>query len=83
MTSLAEPLTITIDAPTADAALDRLQTERVDGYDLFILESMKSHGLVQVITDDGDFATVPRIQVFTANRNVIRAARAQRKLITR
>lgn len=54
-----------------------------DGYDLFILESMRSHGVVQVITDDGDFATVPGIQVFTANRNVIQAARAQGRLITR
>ncbi|WP_089727279.1 PIN domain-containing protein [Candidatus Thiosymbion oneisti] len=83
VTILAEPLTVTIDAPTANAALNRLQTEKVDGYDLFILESMRSHGVVQVITDDGDFATVPCIQVFTANRNVIRAARAQRRLITR
>lgn len=81
--SLAEPLTVTIDSPAATAALNRLQTEKVDGYDLFILESMRSHGVVQVITDDGDFATVPGIQVFTANRNVIQAARAQGRLITR
>lgn len=81
--SLAEPLTVTIDSPTTTAALNRLQTEMVDGYDLFILESMRSHGVVQVITDDGDFATVPGIQVFTANRNVIQAAHAQGKLITR
>jgi predicted nucleic acid-binding protein len=81
--SLAEPLTLTIDSPTATSALNRLQTEKVDGYDLFILESMRSHGVVQVITDDGDFATVPGIQVFTANRNVIQAARAQGRLITR
>lgn len=81
--SLAEPLTVTIDSPTANAAINRLQTEKVDGYDLFILESMRSHGVVQVITDDGDFATVPGIQVFTANRNVIQAARAQGRLITR
>ncbi len=81
--SLAEPLTVTIDSPMATAALNRLQTEKVDGYDLFILESMRNHGVVQVITDDGDFATVPGIQVFTANRNVIQAARAQRRLITR
>jgi predicted nucleic acid-binding protein len=83
ITSLAEPLIITIDAPTASAALKRLQTERVDGYDLFILESMKAHGVVQVITDDGDFATVSGIQVFTANRNVIQSAKNQGKLITR
>lgn len=81
--SLAEPLTVTIDTPTVDAALYRLQTEKVDGYDLFFLESMKKHGVVQVITDDGDFTSVPGIQVFTANRNVINAARSQGKLLTR
>lgn len=83
VTTLAEPLTVTIDSPTATAALNRLQTEKVDGYDLFILESMRNHGVVQVITDDGDFVTVPGIQVFTANRNVIQAARTQGRLITR
>lgn len=83
VTSLAEPLTITIDLPTATAAMTRLQTEKVDGYDLFILESMKNNSVVQVITDDGDFATVPGIQVFTANRNVIQAARIQGKLLRR
>ncbi|MCP4701011.1 MAG: hypothetical protein GY862_29785 [Gammaproteobacteria bacterium] len=82
VSSLAEPLTVTINAPMTTAALKRLQTEKVDGYDLFILESMKSHGVMQVITDDGDFATVPGIQVFTANRSVIQAAKAQKKLIT-
>ncbi len=81
--SLADPLVSTIDNQTANAALARFQTEKVDGYDLFILESMKNHGVVQVITDDGGFATVPDIQVFTANRNVITAARNQRKLKAR
>ena len=81
--SLADPLTVSIDAPTTSAALNRIQTEKVDGYDLFILESMKNHGVVQVITDDGDFSTVPGIQVFTANRNVIIAARDQGKLVAR
>jgi predicted nucleic acid-binding protein len=81
--ALAGPLTVTIDSPTTDAALIRCQAEKVDGYDLFILESMKNHSVVQVITDDGDFATVPGIQVFTANRNVINTARTQRKLKSR
>ncbi|SPD75144.1 conserved hypothetical protein [uncultured Desulfobacterium sp.] len=83
VTALADPLTVTIDGHTTAAALNRFKTEKVDGYDLFILESMKNHGVVQVITDDGDFATVPGIQVFTANRNVINAARSQGKLIIR
>jgi predicted nucleic acid-binding protein len=83
VTNLAGPISITIDTLTTTAALNRCQAEKVDGYDLFILESMKNHSVVQVITDDGDFATVPGIQVFTANKNVIIAARSQGKLLTR
>lgn len=81
--SLAEPLTSTIDLHITTNVLNRLQTEKVDGYDLFILESMRIHGVVQVITDDGDFSTVPGIQVFTANRNVLQTARAQGRSVTR
>jgi predicted nucleic acid-binding protein len=83
VTTLADPLVVKIDDPTTSAALARLQTEKVDGYDLFILESMKNNGVLQIITDDGDFATVPGIHVFTANRNVITAARTQGKLQSR
>ena len=81
--SLASPLTVTIDVSATSNALGRLYTEKVDGYDLYILESMKTNGIVQIITDDGDFATVPNIQVFTANRNVIRAARSQGYFVSR
>jgi predicted nucleic acid-binding protein len=81
--ALADPLALTIDARTTEAALSAFQTAKVDGYDLFILEAMKNHGVVQIITDDGDFTTVSGIQVFTANRNVISAARNQGKLIMR
>jgi predicted nucleic acid-binding protein len=81
--SLAEPLSLAVDEPTTDAALARFQKANVDGYDLFILETMKSNGVLQVITDDGDFTTVSGIQVFTANRNVISSARAQGRLLTR
>jgi predicted nucleic acid-binding protein len=80
VTSLAEPLTATIDSPMVSSALGRLQAVRVDGYDLFILESMRKHGVVQVITDDGDFASVQGIKMFTMNRTVISAARAQGQL---
>lgn len=83
VTTLADPLPVTINPSTAATALKRLQTEKIDGYDLFILESMRSHKVVQVITDDGDFATVSGIQVFTANNNVIQAARSQGRLVTR
>ncbi|WP_081077552.1 hypothetical protein [Burkholderia cepacia] len=83
VTSLAASLNVTIDGPTSNACLARVNTNAVDGYDLFILESMRINGITQVITDDGDFATIPGIRVFTANRNVVQAAKNQGKLVVR
>ena len=83
MKSLSSPLDLTVDEKATDAALDRFRTEKLDGYDLFILQTMKNHGMAQIITDDGDFATVAGIRVFTANRNVLLAARTQGKLLPR
>jgi predicted nucleic acid-binding protein len=81
--SLADPLETSINNDLANAALKRLMTNTVDGYDLFLLESMATQGINQVITDDADFATVPGIVVFTANRTVLSAAKAQGQLIVR
>lgn len=79
----ADPLPVEIDEALSSAALERLSSDLVDGYDGFILESMKSKDILQIVTDDGDFATVAGIQLFTANKNVIQAAKDQGKLITR
>lgn len=67
----------------ADAALQRLDTQLLDGYDLFMLETAIKFGLTNVITDDADFASVPDITVFTANANLINAATVQGKLLVR
>jgi predicted nucleic acid-binding protein len=81
--NLSAAMPATVDQPCVDASLTRLQSQKIDGYDLFILESMKAHGIEQVITDDSDYATVPGIRVFTANLNVIKSARNQGKLLKR
>lgn len=81
--TMAAQLDTSLGDTVADAALNRFQNEPLDGYDLFILEAMKAARVVQVLTDDGDYCTVPGIQVFTANRNVVTAASAQSKLLTR
>lgn len=81
--SLAQPLDLLMDEPTTDAALNRFQTQPLDGYDLFMLEAIDKAGIVQVLTDDGDYATVPNIQVFTANVNVVQRAQANGKLLIR
>lgn len=61
----------------------RLAQNKLDGYDLFMIEAMLANSINTVITDDSDFGTVSDITVFTANRNLINAAKTQNKLITR
>ncbi len=76
-------LDVTINDAITDAALARFEKECVDGYDLFFLEAMSNGKVIQIITDDGDFATVSGIRVFTANQNVITTAQNQGKFVTR
>lgn len=83
VTSIAVSTDVKVDETTTNASLTRFQTQLLDGYDLLILEAMDKAKIVQVITDDGDYLTVPGIKVFTANRSVINAARNQGKLINR
>lgn len=81
--SIAASTDITINETLTNAALKRFNTQILDGYDLMILEAMDKAGIDKVITDDGDYVTVPGIKVFTANQNAITSARSQGKLITR
>jgi predicted nucleic acid-binding protein len=80
---IAKPIELVIGSATTDAALARLSSQHLDGHDLFLLESMAGASVTQLLTDDGDFCTVPGIQVFTANRQVIEAAQNQGKLLAR
>jgi hypothetical protein len=79
----SQPLPVVIDDTCTDAALVRFGTQQVDGHDLFLLEAMSAAGVRQVLTDDGDYCTVPGIQVFTANPRVIAAARSAGLVVTR
>ncbi|AFZ58529.1 PIN domain-containing protein [Anabaena cylindrica FACHB-243] len=76
-------MNLTLNQATLNAALTQFSNQCLDGYDLFILESMRQESIDKIITDDGDFVTVPGIQVFTANPRAIAAANNQGKLITR
>lgn len=81
--AFAVPVELTVDDETTDAALNRFQTQAVDGYDLLLLESINKAeaGKVKIITHDMDYAVVPDIQVFTSNNRVIQTARRQQKLV--
>lgn len=71
------------DSAIGDRAISRLESQMVDGYDLFILEIMENENITKVITHDSDYLTVPNIQVFTADTDVIDDARTQGKLLIR
>jgi hypothetical protein len=83
--SIAISADLTINDEVAKAALTRFQSQAVDGYDLLILEAISRAGAeqIRIITDDMDYATVPDIQMFTSNFNVIRSAKSQGKLVRR
>ncbi|NER51336.1 MAG: PIN domain-containing protein [Symploca sp. SIO1A3] len=74
---------ISINKDTTQAALTRLPTQLLDGYDLFIVEAMNKAGVDKIITNDMDFVTVPDILVFTANEKATNVARSQSKLLVR
>jgi len=65
------------------SALSLFPSVGLDGYDLFMAESALKTGVTQIITDDGDYATVPGLTIFTANLRVIQEATKVGKLITR
>jgi len=73
---------LTIDDVAVTTFLTNLKANKLDGYDLFYLDILRKNRLL-ILTDDGDFATVPGITVFTANLAVIDAARDSGKLTTR
>ena len=68
-----------INAASTTAALQNFEQLPVDGYDLFSINAFKAAGITQVISDDGDFCTVPGMTLFTANPSAISAAHAQKK----
>jgi hypothetical protein len=72
--ALKKPIEMSIGSATTDAAAARLSSQPLDGHDPFLLESMAGANVLQLLSDDGDFCTVPGIQVFTANRQVQREA---------
>ncbi len=81
--AMAQIVDVQIDEAISDNALKRLSTQPLDGYDLFLLESISKSGVIKVITDDGDFVTVHGIQVFTSNHNAIATAKTAGKLLKR
>ena len=72
--ALGTPLADVVLSPSSITEAVVLQNEAaLDGYDLFLALALKRSNIAGILTDDGDFATVPGIRVFTANRSVLGA----------
>ncbi|WP_424313792.1 hypothetical protein [Haloferula sp.] len=83
ISSIATLLPLSLNQTLVDQAISDLQNCALDGYDQLTAHALREAGISQVLSDDGDFCTVSGITLFTANRGVIQAARAQGRLITR
>lgn len=81
--SLAGFVNVLLDEPITDKACQDITQHPADPSDLFMVENFIKAGISQIITDDGDFAIIPGLRVFTANRSVIQSARDQGRLILR
>jgi predicted nucleic acid-binding protein len=77
---VAELIEMRLDKPTTTRLLDSLRQCRMDGYDALLLDVMTRRGVFSIITDDGDFATVPDITIFTANAHILSIARREGRL---
>ena len=81
--AISSQLDITLDSAFMSEALSMFSIVGVDGYDLFMVEGIRRHNITQIVTDDGDYATVQGITVFTANPRLIQMAQSAGKLIVR
>jgi len=82
--NMSEHRDIAIDDTKCCNLIQMLKGVCIDGYDAFfsIHEQMQNPNFC-IITDDGDFSTIPNIFVFTSNKSVIKTARNKGKLIGR
>jgi predicted nucleic acid-binding protein len=75
-----EMLEINVDRSSVDTSLSLISNSMLDGYDVFLAAATKTHGIVNILTDDGDFSSIEGVRLFTANYGVLRAAEKQGKL---
>lgn len=81
---MATRLSSALNDAAINAALAGLQAaDFLDGHDAIQLAEARRNGVTKILSDDSDFASIPGIQLFTANEWVIREASAARRLVKR
>ena len=80
--SMAKKISLNVVDKAVEFAHDDIKAYPLDVYNAFNLQAMKKQNLFRIITDDSDYASVPGIEIHTANRTLISDAKQQGKLIT-
>lgn len=81
--ALAEIIEFELNSKVTTNCREDIKNKFLDGYDLVNLQIMNDKNIHNIITDDRDFLSIPNINVFTANENVIDEAKKSGKLLTR
>lgn len=77
------PLKMQIGEKKISGLMRDFQRDALDGYDLLALRQLKQAKITRCITDDGDFAQVAGLNLFTANPNVLSEAVANGQTLRR
>lgn len=83
ISSSSKLLDMNLDSDFMTESLSLFPATQLDGYDLFTAQLAKQSQVNQIITDDGDYATVDGLTIFTANQKIINLASQSGKLINR
>lgn len=81
--SYSKLLNVNLDVSFMQETSSLFPSVGLDGYDVFTAQLATQSTITNIITDDGDFASVPGLTIFTANPRVINLAKQANKLIIR
>jgi predicted nucleic acid-binding protein len=81
VSQVSEILELNVDKSSVDSSISLISSSMLDGYDVFLVSATKTNGIINILTDDGDFSSLEGVKLFTANYGVIKAAIEQGKLI--
>ena len=71
--SISSLLNTELSAKTTTGAISLLASTTLDTYDCFYSQLMRDNSIDIIITDDGDFKSLPATCVYTSNRNMLRS----------
>jgi predicted nucleic acid-binding protein len=71
ISSLSSHMATVLTESSENEVLTSFPLTSLDTYDCFYTQLMKQNGIVNIISDDGDFGTCPTSTVFTSNKRLL------------